>query len=77
MKWEAKIIKIHNGYILTTRGDAIASRVVEEREDPTSDGRKEEIEAFVRLTKELADHFGIYNSKHEKYNFVCETRNAN
>ena len=75
IKWEANIHKVSNGYIIAlASGDGSETTVISFSGE---DERKDEIDSMVELCRVLAEHFAVFNSKHEKYNFVCEAVDAN
>jgi len=80
MNWNANIEKVSNGYIMEVEtddgeGPPLTSTLVFEEAEACSDmeGRKAELDAFVKLVWELAEYFAVYNSKHERYNLIVDT----
>lgn len=68
-KWELNIEKVSNGYVLTGKfGDSeiIEKKVITLEENLEIKNAK--LEAIRQVMWEVQEFFGVYNSKHDKYN---------
>jgi len=77
MKWEAKIIKAENGYIVEYEDEVDDNRFISRKEVfeinekyGEDEQRKEEIELFIKVVWWMLEHFGLYYDKWSKYNLT-------
>lgn len=82
MDWKITISKIENGFLLEipteeSRDDGtvnivVNKRVIELKEEFSSEEFSEEKEALTRLFNELAEYFGVSHSKYSKTNLIIK-----
>jgi hypothetical protein len=79
-EWEVKIKKIENGYIAEWEDEYdeggryhTVTRTFEEEEN--AEEELSERKAMAKLIWWLMEYFGIYHSKHNKYNLVVSIKN--
>lgn len=77
MRWESKISKVENGYIVEYDDEIEDNRFINKKEvfeiNETyndEEHRKEDLEAFIKVVWWLLEHFGLFYSKWSKYNLV-------
>ncbi|MBA1420548.1 MAG: hypothetical protein FAF03_06735 [Epsilonproteobacteria bacterium] len=69
-----EIESVSNGYVITVPSGEYAESerklVVEEKEDEFSDDTRNEFQAFVGLIDQLAEYFGVNNTKHNTVGYI-------
>lgn len=73
MNWQIELERVQNGYTARWWEDADDDNLVkEQRVFEEQDTPKGELDAFVALVWFLAEHFGVYGSKHDEFRLRCE-----
>lgn len=69
-----EIESVSNGYIITVPVSEYTETerkfVVEEKEDEFCDDKRNEFQAFIDLTEQLAEYFGVNNTKHNTIAYI-------
>ncbi len=72
-KWQLEIEGVSNGYIIKGQStDLDGVNVVEVILKPETEGG--DLEAMQKLLYKIKEYFGIYHSKHNKYNLEINIR---
>jgi hypothetical protein len=76
MNWEIEIEKVQNGYVCKWWEEADDDELVKgQRVFEEQDSARGDLDAFVSLCWFLAEHFGVYGSKHDEFRLRCEVVN--
>lgn len=68
MKWECKIEKAKNGFIVTTYDEYEEDKIMTKKNVFMSDNTEIEDKEIEDVFSFIAEYFGIHNSKHNKNN---------